>query len=62
MEELDRLQPELEILLSTVSVRLRTLQAEVAALNSAEESKSEKRGSIVLGSVSRVDFLRVVDL
>ncbi|KAL1130964.1 hypothetical protein AAG570_012205 [Ranatra chinensis] len=52
MEDLDRLQPELESLLSAVAVRLRTLQAEVTALSTSED-KSEKKNATVPSNLQK---------
>ena len=58
IEELDRLQPELEVMFSCAAVRVRTLKAEIAALTNAEENKAEiKPVSLVLSLVSKLFFL-----
>ncbi|KAK9499840.1 hypothetical protein O3M35_002801 [Rhynocoris fuscipes] len=52
MEELNRLQPELELLLSAAAVRCRTLQAELDAFNQADETAPEK-ASLILSQKKR---------
>lgn len=42
MEELDRLQLELEMLLTGVAVRIRDLESEITTLNVAEERRDKK--------------------
>lgn len=42
MEELDRLQLELEMLLTGVAVRIRDLNSEITTLNLAEERRDKK--------------------
>lgn len=56
MEDLDRLQGELEMLLSNVALRQRTLHSEIALIASAEENKTKKTASIsIVKSVSSPD-------
>lgn len=54
MEDLDRLQPELEVMFSCAAIRVRTLKAEIAALTNAEENKAEiKPVSLVMSQVMK---------
>lgn len=54
MEDLDRLQPELEVMFSCAALRAITLKAEIAALTNAEESKSEiKPTSVIINQRKR---------
>lgn len=46
MEDLDRLQMELEMLLSNVVLRQKTLHSEIALITSAEETKPKKTASL----------------
>lgn len=48
MEDLDKLQMELEMLLSNVVLRQRTLHSEIALITSAEENKPKKTASLSL--------------
>uniref|UniRef100_A0A069DYZ8 Putative histone acetyltransferase pcaf/saga/ada n=1 Tax=Panstrongylus megistus TaxID=65343 RepID=A0A069DYZ8_9HEMI len=52
MEELDRLQPELELMLSAAAVRSRTLQAEIDTLNQAEDTAPDK-ATLILSQKKR---------
>ncbi|XP_073975916.1 transcriptional adaptor 3 isoform X3 [Rhodnius prolixus] len=52
MEELDRLQPELELMLSAAAVRSRTLQAELDTLNQAEDIAPDK-ATLILSQKKR---------
>ncbi|XP_014290402.1 transcriptional adapter 3-A [Halyomorpha halys] len=54
MEDLDRLQPELEVMFSCAAIRVRTLKGEIAALTNAEENKAEiKPVSLVMSQKKR---------
>lgn len=55
MEDLDKLQMELEMLLSHVVLRQRTLHSEISQI-SVEETKAKRTSLAVAKSVSEVDF------
>lgn len=57
MEELDRLQPELELMLSAAAVRSRTLQAELDTLNQAEDIAPDKATLILSQVIKLYDFV-----
>ncbi len=51
MEDLDKLQMELEMMLSNVVLRQRIIHAEIAQISVAEETKSKKTASLSLAKL-----------
>lgn len=60
MEDLDKLQLELETLLSAVAVRIRELNSEITTLSTAEERK-DKKGKLAITPTVTVTFIHFIN-
>lgn len=61
MEDLDKLQLELETLLSAVAVRIRELNNEITTLSTAEERK-DKKGKLAITPTVTVTLITFINI
>lgn len=57
MEDLDKLQMELEMMLSSCVLRQKTLHSEIAQILVAEETKSKKTASLSLAKLVSLQYI-----
>ena len=65
IEDLDKLQTELELMLSNVVLRQRTLHTEISHISAAEETKLKKTASLSIAKIVNIhlsSFYLIVDI